>query len=145
LTQRSRRKCVEQEGGRALSEESKGQQNRKNIRMAVEHSLSNYCPNTYNRMANLIAYDFNLCPDTVKYSYLSMFIEAGILEYNHDNQLDLSAKGKKIQTTSDGLTVEDLQKELDEENESRNRLGQKPVTLEEWKQMRSRRFKPLNP
>jgi hypothetical protein len=126
-----------------MSEESKGQQNRKNIRMAVEHSLLKYCPNTYNRMANLIAYDFNLCPDTVKYSYLSMFIEAGILEYNHDNQLDLSAKGQQIQTTEDGLTEQQLQEELDEENENRSKLGHHKVSLEEWKEMRSNRIKPL--
>lgn len=122
-----------------MSEETHGQQNRKRIKEQVEHNLSKYCPNTFNKMANLIAYDFNLCPDTLKYSYLPMFIDAGILEYNHDNLLVLSAKGKGLQTTEDGLTDEQLQEELKEENEHRDR----PISLEEWKKKRPKRFKPL--
>lgn len=128
-----------------MSEESRGQQIRRNIRSAIEGSLSKYCPNTFSRMAYLIAYDFNLTPDTVKYNYLNMFIENGILTHTENGLLDLSAKGKALQTTEDGLTEKELQKELEEENENRNKLGKPRVTLEEWKKMRSKRHKPLEP
>jgi hypothetical protein len=128
-----------------MSEESKGQQIRKRIREQVESQLSKYCPNTFNKMANLIAYDFNLCPDTLKYNYLPMFIDAGILEFNHDNMVVLSAKGQRLQTTTDGLTDKDLQEELEEENENRVKLGKPKISLEEWKKMREKRKKPLTP
>jgi hypothetical protein len=126
-----------------MSEESKGQQIRRNIRSAIEGALNKYCPNTLPKMANLIAYDFNLSPDTVRYRYLPMFIDAQVLEYNHDTTLTLSAKGKQVQTTEDGLTEEELQDELEEENENRNKLGKPRVTLQEWKKMRTKRKKPL--
>jgi hypothetical protein len=128
-----------------LSEESKGQQIRKNIRLAIEHSLAKYCPNTIPKMANLIAYDFNLSPDTLRYNYLPMFIDAGILELNQDNLFDLSAKGKHSQPIEDGLTEEEVNHEIEEENEKRAELGQHKVSCEEWKAIRARRLKPLQP
>ena len=45
--------------------------------------------------------------------------------------------------TEDGLTEDDLQTELDEENEMRAQLGKHRVTLEEWKKMRIKRKKPV--
>lgn len=126
-----------------MSEESKGQRIRKRIRETVENQLHKYCPNTFNKMANLIAYDLNLTPDTIRYNYLPMFIDAGILEYDNDNMVVLTAKGLKVQTTEDGLTEQQLREELDEENENRAKLGQHKVTLEEWKETRSSRIKPL--
>jgi hypothetical protein len=126
-----------------MSEESKGQQIRKNIRLAIEQALGKYCPNTISRMANLIAYDFNLSPDTLRYNYLPMFIDAGILELNHDNLYALSAKGQHLQTTEDGLKEEQFQEELNEENEHRNQLGKPPISFEEWKKMRPKRLKPV--
>ena len=91
-----------------------------------------------------MAYDYNLCPDTLKYSYLPMFLENGILEYNSDNMLVLTAKGQKLQTTDDGLTEEQLKQEYEEEIENRTKLGKPKVTFEEWKKTRSKRFKPLS-
>jgi hypothetical protein len=128
-----------------MSEESKGQQIRKNIRLGIEQALSRYCPNTISRMANLIAYDFNLSPDTLRYNYLPMFIDAGILELNQDSLYALSAKGKRLQTTENGLTEKELQEELDEENVQRNRLGKPMISLEEWKKMRSKRLRLIKP
>jgi hypothetical protein len=128
-----------------MSQETKGQQNRKNIRQAIEQSLPKYCPNMPSKMANLIAYDFNLSPDTVRYCYLPMFVDAGILEYTQSGELDLTAKGIGLQTTEDGLTEEDLQQELNEENENRGKLGKPRISLQEWKKMRSKRKKPLEP
>jgi hypothetical protein len=126
-----------------MSEETHGQQNRKRIREQIEHVLGKYCPNTFNKMANLIAYDFNLCPDTLKYSYLPMWIDVGILEVNSDNLYVLSAKGQGVQTTEDGLTDEQLKEELEEENDQRNKLGKPRVSLKEWKEKRSKRLKPI--
>jgi hypothetical protein len=122
-----------------MSEESRGQQIRNRIAHAIENQLSKYCPNPYNKMANLIAYDFNLCPDTLKYRYFPMFIDAGILEYNHDNLLVLTAKGQRVQTTEDGLTPDELKVELEEENEQRAKLGKPKISFEEWKKKRQKR------
>jgi hypothetical protein len=126
-----------------MSDASRGQQIRRNIRQEMESQLYKYCPNTFSVIAYRIAYDFNLTPDTVKYNYLIMFIANGILVRTEDGLLDLSARGKALQTTEDGLTDEDLQQELNEENENRSKLGKPRVSLEEWKKMRSRRQKPL--
>lgn len=126
-----------------MSEESKGQQIRKRIRETVENQLSKYCPNTFNKMANLIAYDLNLTPDTIKYNYLPMFIDAGILEYNNDNMLILTAKGQQIQTTEDGLTEQQLKEEFEEENDCNKQLGKPEITLEDWKHQRKTRIKPV--
>lgn len=62
-----------------MSEATKGQVARKAIREIIEANLSKYSPNTIPKMANLIAYDYNLSPDTVRYCYLPMFIDRGIL------------------------------------------------------------------
>ena len=126
-----------------MSEETRGQQARKNIQITMLGVLSKYCPNTFQKMANLIAFDFNLTPDTVRYNYLSMFIDAGILEYDNNRMLILSAKGQNLQTSEDGLTDEQLKEELEEENEQRNKLGKPRVSLEEWKAKRSKRLKPI--
>jgi hypothetical protein len=126
-----------------MSEETRGQRARKNIQLTMMGQLSKYCPNTYYRMANLIAFDFNLTPDTVRYNYLSMFIDAGILEYSNDRMLVLTAKGKNLQTTDDGLTEQQLAEELQETNENRSELGRKPISPEEWKKIRPRRTKQI--
>lgn len=67
-----------------MSDATKGQVRRRNIREEMESELGKYCPNPLNRMINLIAYDFNLAPDTVRYSYVYMFISKGILYKTND-------------------------------------------------------------
>jgi hypothetical protein len=62
-----------------MSDSTRGQVARKQIRETIEANLSKYSPNTIPKMANLIAYDYNLSPDTVRYCYLPMFIDKGIL------------------------------------------------------------------
>jgi len=119
-----------------MSEESRGQQIRRNIKSAIEGSLSKYCPNTFSRMAYLIAYDFNLTPYTVKYNYLAMLLENGILTRTQNGLLDLSAKGKALQTTEDRLTDAEIKEEMEEDREKRKEL-------EEFKKTRSPRKKPL--
>jgi hypothetical protein len=41
------------------------------------------------------------------------------------------------------LTEEQLREELEEENEQRNKLGKPKVSLQEWKEKRSKRLKPI--
>ena len=126
-----------------MAEETRGQTSRKNIQQSLLNVLDKYSPNFYRKMANLIAFDFHLSPDTVKYRYLDMFLDNGILEYDSEGFLVLTAKGKALQTTEDGLTKEQLAEELQEENENRNKLGKPPLSLEEWKKKRQKRIKPL--
>ena len=47
--------------------------------------------------------------------------------------------------TSDGLTEEEVKEELQEENEHRAELGKPKVSLEEWKKLRAKRKRPLEP
>jgi hypothetical protein len=128
-----------------MSEESRGQQIRRNIRSAMEGQLHKYCPNMFSKMANLIAYDFNLTPDTVKYNYLNMFIENGILIHTNNGELDLSAKGKVLQTTEDGLTKEQLQEEYEEEIVNLKELKKEIPTFDQWKKTRPSRKRPIEP
>jgi hypothetical protein len=67
-------------GDRELSEATKGQTRRKQIRETIESNLSRYCPDTIDRLADRIAYDYNLSPYTVRYTYLPMFITVGVLK-----------------------------------------------------------------
>lgn len=126
-----------------MSESTKGQQNRKQIRQQIEATFEKYCPNTLEKLADYIAYEFNLSPYTVRYTYLPMFITVGILEFNDEGMVDLSAKGKNLQTSVDGLIDEEIKEEHEEENENRKQLGKPEVTLEEWKKTRPKRIKPL--
>jgi hypothetical protein len=106
--------------------------------------LSKYTPNTLDKIANLIAFDLYLSPYTVRYTYLPMFVDVEVLEPCGDGIYNLSAKGKGLQTTEDGLTEEQVKEELEEENEQRSKLGKPKVSLEEWKAIRSKRIKPVS-
>jgi hypothetical protein len=72
-----------------------------------------------------------------------MFVTVGVLEYDNEGILHLTAKGKKLQTSEYGLTEDQLKEELQEENEERNRLGKPPVSFEEWNKKHQKRIKPL--
>jgi hypothetical protein len=89
-----------------MSNATKGQQNRESIKEKMESELKEYCPNTIPRMANLIAYDFNLAPDTVRYSYLFMFISKGILYKTSNGLYDVNTE----------LTKKDSEKSEDSES-----------------------------
>lgn len=127
-----------------MSQPTKGQQNRKEIHERILFLLSKYSPNTLDKIANLIAFDLYLSPYTVRYTYLPMFVDVGVLEPCGDGIYNLSAKGKELQTTEDGLTEEQVKEELEEENEQRSKLGKPKVSLDEWKAMRSKRIKPVS-
>jgi predicted transcriptional regulator len=89
-----------------MSEATRGQQNRREIRRQIEASLANYCPNTLDKLANLVAYDFNLSPYTVRYTYLPMYVDAGILEPCGDGKYTLTEKGKKLHRKEPPLNVQ---------------------------------------
>jgi len=63
-----------------LSEATKGQSRRRQIRETIEADLPNFCPDTIDRLADRIAYKYNLSPYTVRYTYLPMFITVGVLK-----------------------------------------------------------------
>lgn len=127
-----------------MSQPTKGQQNRKEIHERILFLLSKYTPNTLDKIANLIAFDLYLSPYTVRYTYLPMFVDVEVLEPCGDGIYNVSAKGKGLQTTEDGLTEEQVKEELEEENEQRSQLGKPKVSLEEWKAIRSKRIKPVS-
>lgn len=126
-----------------MSEVTRGQTSRKIIRMEIEKNLAKYLPMEYSKLANLIAYDYNLSPYTVRYTYLPMFLDAGIIQVGSDGKVYLTQKGEEMQVTVNGLTKQQLIEELQEENERRAQLGKPPVSFEEWLQIRRKRFKPL--
>jgi len=138
--------------GRTMSEESRGQIIKKNITKAMEGQLHKYVPNPFNRMANLIAYEFNLTPDTVRYNYLNMFIENGILIHTNNGELDLSAKGKALQIDEE-QSEEDLKQEYTEYVEKKKeteffaeykKLPEPKPTFETWLDAKAlkEKFKP---
>jgi len=132
-----------------MSEVTRGQTSRKLIRQEIERSLGRYLPADVSKLANLIAYDFNLSPYTVRYTYLPMFIDAGILEYGQDGRLHLTQKGREkleqleLPTQQLQQEQEELRLELEKENERRAQLGLPRVSFEEYMNMKNQRQKGL--
>jgi len=123
---------------------TRGQISRKMIRTEIERRLPQYLPNPISKVANLIAYDLNLSPFTVRYNYLSMLLDAGIIAFGDDGQIHLTEKGKQALTTEDGLTKEELKEEWEEENQKRKELGKEEISFTEWvKTRQATRRKPL--
>jgi hypothetical protein len=83
-----------------MSEVTRGQTSRKLIRQEIERSLQRYLPADVSKLANLIAYDFNLSPFTVRYTYLPMFLDAGVIEHGQDGLIHLTEKGKQKQAVA---------------------------------------------
>ena len=112
-----------------MTESTQGQKNRKNIQDTLEPKLSEFCPNSLDKMANIIAYKFHLSPYTVRYSYLPMFIDAGILELcNGNGCYDLSAKVKQSQFSQ--LPIEKKYEKYIQSLEK----GVKKLSFDEWKE-----------
>lgn len=63
-----------------MSEATRGQTKRKEIKQSIEADLPKYCPDTLDRLADRIAYNYNLSPYTVRYTYLPMFVTVGVLK-----------------------------------------------------------------
>jgi hypothetical protein len=126
----------------SMSEVTKGQQSRKAIQQSMIASLPKYCPIGIDKLADFIAYEFHMSPYTIRYTYLPMFITVGILEEVGNGYVRVSEKGNEAISRGE-LTDVELREELEEENEQRSKLGKSIVTLEEWKQMRTKRIKPI--
>jgi hypothetical protein len=88
-----------------MSEVTRGQTSRKLIRQEIERSLQRYLPADVSKLANLIAYDFNLSPFTVRYTYLPMFLDAGVIEHGQDGLIHLTEKGKQKQAVAQNETT----------------------------------------
>lgn len=79
----------------------------------------------------------------IKEDYLQPLITEGILEFSGRGYIKFIGLPKNAEKVLE-LSEKQLMEELEEENEKRAELGQKKLTLEDWKKMRSRRFKPLD-
>ena len=67
-------------------------------------------------------------------------------EYAESRHIQIkNPRGAKAVAVPTRRELMDRIKELEEENENRNKLGKPRVSLEEWKKMRSKRKKPLEP
>jgi hypothetical protein len=81
----------------------------------------------------------------VDYRYIDDYLESclswRILELN-DGVLIFRGIPNDAEIPTE-LTEEQLRGELQEENEQRSKLGKPRVSLKEWREMRSKRFKPL--
>ena len=93
-----------------MTEATRGQQNRKEIRQQMESTLTNYFPDTLDRASNRIAYDYHLSPYTVRYTYLPMFIDVGILASCGNGKYDLSAKAQQAQAEKQKAEAENFSK-----------------------------------
>ena len=122
-----------------MSQATRGQRNRQEVSHDIELNLQKYCPNTLDKMANLIAYDYNLSPYTVRYTYLPMYVDVGRLVNCGNGCYDVWSK-----LTKDDFSESELQAELDEENKNRKQLGKPELTMEQWKKERPPRFKQLS-
>jgi hypothetical protein len=78
-----------------MSQATKGQEHRHEIRVAIEEDLVEFCPDTKDNLACKIAYKENLTPDTVKYNYLKMFITIGYIVPCGNGKYNLSRTEKQ--------------------------------------------------
>jgi hypothetical protein len=125
-----------------MSEVTRGQQSRKTIQESIIASLPKYCPISIDKLADYIAFEFNMSPFTIRYGYLPMLVTVGILEPIGNGCVRISEKGNEMINRGD-LTDKELKEELEEENAQRSKLGKPKVSLEEWKAMRTKRTKPI--
>jgi hypothetical protein len=92
-----------------MSMATRGQTNRGNIRKAMENLLPKYLPNPLDALADYLAYELNLSPDTVKYTYLPMLVRLKILIPCGNDQYDLPENHPE-KTESDLSTNKNSQK-----------------------------------
>jgi|GEM_PF-2450996 hypothetical protein len=85
-----------------MSQATKGQEHRYEIRVAIEQDLAEFCPDTIDNLASRIAYKENLTPDTVKYNYLKMFKIIGFIIPCGDGKYNLAKIEEKNHTADSG-------------------------------------------
>jgi hypothetical protein len=88
------------------------------------------------KLRSWIGVDFRYIDD-----YLESCLSWGILELD-DGVLNFRGIPDEAEIPTE-LTAEQLREELAEENDQRSKLGKPKVSLKEWKEMRSKRFKPI--
>jgi hypothetical protein len=76
-----------------MSESTKGQSNRKRIMSEMINDLPNYNNLNYDNAVLRLAYKFNLAPDTIKYSYIPIFIEMKMMSIDKEYKIHI---GKNI-------------------------------------------------
>ncbi len=80
-----------------MSSSTKGQQNRDGNVETILGLLEQICPNNYNYLVHYCAFQTNMAPDTIKYSYFEMFKALGILYRGKDGSyyFDKDSRDKK--------------------------------------------------
>ena len=76
-------------GDLKTSESTKGQANRKRIMGEMINDLPNYDGMNYDNAVLRIAFKFNLAPDTVKYSYIPIFIEMKMMSIDKEYKIHI--------------------------------------------------------
>lgn len=80
----------------------------------------------------------------IRENYIEPLIDEDILRETRDGYIEFVGLPENAEVPSeDSLTEQEIVEELEEENEMRNQLGKKPLSLEEWKKTRPKRLKPL--
>lgn len=70
-----------------MSESTKGQNARKRIMGEMINDLSNYDGQIYDNVVLRLAYKFNLAPDTIKYSYMPIFVEMKMMSIDKEYKI----------------------------------------------------------
>jgi len=96
-----------------------------------------------NEWIDKLANRCSLSTRKIRENYIEPLITEGILERRGNGRIRFVGLPDNAVMPCE-LTEKELQGELDEENENRAKLGQSKVSLEEWKQMRASRFRPLS-
>jgi len=86
---------------------TEGQTNRKMNVIDIEDLLHELLPEAYDILAGKIAFKMSLCPDTVKYSYLSMFMAEKIIWMDKHGIVYLTEK----------TPIQDIDNEVKEEKQ----------------------------
>jgi hypothetical protein len=97
---------------------------------------------TENTWIDKIATRTSVSTRKIREDYINPLVTEGILERTGDGHIRFVGLPVGAEKPLE-LTEQELQEELDEENDNRLKLGKPRVSLEEWKKMRTRRFKPL--
>jgi hypothetical protein len=106
------------------------------IEFCKRNSGKNWKEDIRAKLRSWIGVDFRYLDD-----YLESCLSWGIMELDDGNLIFKGIPNGAEMPCE--LTEEQLREELDEENEQRNKLGKPRVSLEEWKEKRSKRWKPI--
>jgi hypothetical protein len=106
------------------------------IEFCKRNSGKNWKEDIRAKLRSWIGVDFRYLDD-----YLESCLSWGIMELDDGNLIFKGIPNGAEMPCE--LTEEQLREELDEENEQRNKLGKPRVSLEEWKEKRSKRLKPI--